>query len=547
MHARFWHASDFCCAEFAVRVGSSVTGQTIFFAVSPDLYNWTLLPAAQNFSMGPPDLYGQTKDDRWDGVFSVPQNASSAAAASQYPRYGFWTATPKGDPPVHGVNQTATPAHLSGFGSSPDGISWVPLPSPEIDWSSVSHPEDRLMGYTELGAVSPIAAPDGTIRWYAMVGGRRLIDTGGYGMWAFVADQPTGPWKPQPHNFALMMGEEACGYDTRFVADANGWSTDPAQLLVNHDSSAKGTDAMLAPLKVARVDELGTLKLGWWPGNDLLKGPYSDALILENTSNRIDNASGTPSWTVRFLQNRSAALGQQCFALGVGVLIEGQMAGASGFFVETEGGGGLVIAASGDGQMTYTRCLAVPPPPPPPPPRPCLPRSLASSGTSMGAAVEWSFVSHNSALCALPNGSETIWRGMVCSTDGKLLFRNFTTPYHNGAAHNPARPCAWPCAPTWCGMGCGEPATGVPLLPDSLCLADAAVPPPPPPPSPSRIVCKLVAHVPRGISANASPSAFRLLVRGSMTEAYIDDYFLIPAAADSSNCAGASAVAVTGE
>jgi len=339
----------------------------------------------------------------------------------------------------------------------------------------------------------------------------------------------------------------------RRLADTGGWSADPSKLLVNHDSSAEGTDALLAPLKVARVDQRGTLKLGWWPGNDLLKDAHSDPLSLGNTSLKIANQSSTPSWTVRFLQNRSAAAGSpgwQHFELSAGVVIEGEVpAGASGFHVESQGGGGLVIAASGDGETQCTRCLAVPPPPPPPTPPPCSPRTLAENGTGTGAPVTWSWVTHVPALCALPNGSATIWRGEVCSADGKLLWKNFTTPCHNGAAHDPARPCAWPCAPSWCGMSCGEPATGVPLLPDSLCPAGAAVPPPPlPSPSNMSHECSTVTHVPRGDirgGGAGGPSRFRLLARGSMTEACVNDEFLIPAAADSTNCAGASAMAVT--
>ena len=86
---------------------SPATGQTIFFAVSQDLYDWTLLPAAQNFSMGPPSLYGTGSADRWDGMFSVPQKFShSTKAAEQYPRYGYWTATARGDPPVNRRGRT---------------------------------------------------------------------------------------------------------------------------------------------------------------------------------------------------------------------------------------------------------------------------------------------------------------------------------------------------------------------------------------------------------------------------------------------------------
>jgi hypothetical protein len=316
---------------------SPSAGQTIFFAVSQDLYNWTLLPLAQNFTMGPASFYGTGSADRWDGVFSVPQQISpggNQTADDQYPRYGYWTATALG---VQGANATAVAAHLSGFGTSEDGLHWSPHAAPLIDWRCASvatfpclthsfhhhaklirlransdrPPSERLIGYTELGGVSQIAAPDGTVRWYAMLGGRRKRDTEGYGMWAFVADTPTGPWKPQPQNFALMVGGqagEACGYDTRFVARENGWSTDPSALLVNHDSSAAGTDALLAPLKVARVDVAGTLRLAYWGGNDALKDqPLSpDVLDVEGGPAAVVGPNATCSWRVRFLRRASS-------------------------------------------------------------------------------------------------------------------------------------------------------------------------------------------------------------------------------------------------
>ena len=115
---------------------SPSAGQTIFFAVSQDLYTWTLLPLAHNFTMGPASLYGTGSADRWDGVFSVPQKITpgNQTADEQYPRYGYWTATALGDPPVKGANATAVAAHLSGFGTSEDGLHWSPRAAPLIDW-----------------------------------------------------------------------------------------------------------------------------------------------------------------------------------------------------------------------------------------------------------------------------------------------------------------------------------------------------------------------------------------------------------------------------
>ncbi len=297
---------------------SPSAGQTIFFAVSQDLYTWTMLPSDQNFTMGPASLYGTGSSDRWDGVFSVPQkiDPENKTAAEQYPRYGYWTATAVGDPPVKGPNATDVSAHLSGFGTSENGLHWSPRAAPLIDWSNTPYSE-RLIGYTELGGVGQIAAPDGTVRWYAMLGGRRQRDTEGYGMWAFVADNAAGPWKPQSQNFALMVGGhagEACGYDTRFVARENGWSTDPNALLVNHDSSAAGTNALLAPLKVARVDVAGTLRLAYWRGNDALKERPRSPDVLDvdrgpTARATVVGPNASCSWHVRFLRRSGSSGG----------------------------------------------------------------------------------------------------------------------------------------------------------------------------------------------------------------------------------------------
>lgn len=340
------------------------------------------------------------------------------------------------------------------------------------------------MGYTELGGVTPIATPDGTVRWYAMLGGHRHAGAAneGYGVWAFVADSPAGPFKPQPHNFELMMSA-GCAYDTRFVAREEGWSTDPDTLLINHDSSARGIDALLAPLKIARLDDAGTLRLGYWDGNDALRErPRNPDLLTGTQHTLVVGPNASSSWHVRFLQRNDSSSGDgngSVFALQRGYFIEGSITAGSmirGFFVETFGGGGLVIATGAAGQTEYTRCLAGPHPPPPPPlppppalPPPCLPRG--TNGTAVGTAVEWAWENNLTDLCALPNGSTTAWRGSVCSSDGKLLWAKFTTTQHRDPAKKNL-PCAWQCSTGWCEMECGLPATHIPLLPDRLCAEE---------------------------------------------------------------------------
>jgi hypothetical protein len=69
---------------------------------------------------------------------------------------------------------------------------------------------------------------------------------------------------------------------------------------------------------------------------------------------------------------------------------------------------------------------------------------------------------------------------------------------------------------------------------------------PPSPPTNHIVVCKTLVRVPRGFNSSIGWT-FRLLLRGSMTEAYINDEFLVPVAADSDTCAGGQgAMPVTG-
>ena len=86
---------------------------------------------------------------RWDCIYSIPApGATKENERDGYPRYGFWTASPKGG--------------TMGFGVTHDGWNWEALPTPEI------HPVIEA----EVGAVEHVAYGPSKEKsaWYAILG-----------------------------------------------------------------------------------------------------------------------------------------------------------------------------------------------------------------------------------------------------------------------------------------------------------------------------------------------------------------------------------------
>ena len=124
----------------------------------------------------------------------------------------------------------------------------------------------------------------------------------------------------------------------------------PPELLVVHQSYSQSIHMVyLAPLKLAVVDAEGTMRLHYWPKNDLLKGPALPPAKL--ALGEADTASGERV-IVAPLNNRN------------GTILEGKLA--------TCGAGGAMVFHS----VPAPPALAPPfppvasPPPPPPPPLP---------------------------------------------------------------------------------------------------------------------------------------------------------------------------------
>lgn len=188
--------------------------QTIFFAESTDLVHWNRLGGEYEFKQ---DSRWYKPAGRWDCIYTMPRQGGGL--------FGYWTADPATGPGV-------------GFGQSADGVRWEALKPPEfLDGAP----------HGECGAVEPIR-------------GKVYLMLGAGGMATLIADQPQGPFRPARKNLHLLTGHT---YFSRFFPTPQG-------LLVNHHSmSSEGV--YFAPLKQAVVDEEGTLRLKWWPGNESLK------------------------------------------------------------------------------------------------------------------------------------------------------------------------------------------------------------------------------------------------------------------------------------
>jgi hypothetical protein len=193
--------------------------QTIFFAESDDLVQWDRLDRKEYEFVQ--DTRWYKPNGRWDCIYTIPRPGGGL--------YGYWTATPK--PETGG---------RFGFGETLNGVTWKALPPPKV----------QGVGGGEAGAVEKIGN-----KYYMMFG------TGGK-MVTLIADQPQGPFHAAKKNLHLLSGHT---YFSRFFPAPDG-------VLVNHHAIARNRKVSFGLLKSTVLDKDGTLRLGWWKGNEKLKG-----------------------------------------------------------------------------------------------------------------------------------------------------------------------------------------------------------------------------------------------------------------------------------
>lgn len=213
--------------------------QTIFFATSKDLVNWTRLDNSYEFV---PNTTWYNKDQgnssRWDCIYPLEKEDGY---------YGYWTANPKDFHPGFG------------FGETQDGVHWQALQPPIIEWGDTTP-----MPSLEFGAIAPV-----NNRYYAMLGCYEDSLT----MFQFVAEQPQGPFVPAKNNFKILSSAQGhkMSYFSRFFPTIDA-------LLVNHHVITRQDERFFAPLKKASIGHDGDMRLAYWQGNEKAKGQHLSQL-----------------------------------------------------------------------------------------------------------------------------------------------------------------------------------------------------------------------------------------------------------------------------
>jgi hypothetical protein len=211
------------------------------FWESKDLVHWTYLYEV------PIDPKFYRSNGRWDHMYMIPKN--DADPSQGY--LGYVVA----DPIDHG-----------GFGmmESPDGIHYTPIKAPEIL-------ADFRIPTMEDGGVKKIGS-----KYYFIGGNVNHHGNFGYGVYTFVADSPTGPFRPDLEAYRLtgtsgMDGNYYVHILTCFVQDsAEDLVSDPFSFRTTRGTDGQGT--WFLPMRRAVVDVKGHLHLGYWKQNDLAKG-----------------------------------------------------------------------------------------------------------------------------------------------------------------------------------------------------------------------------------------------------------------------------------
>lgn len=210
------------------------------FYESADMIHWKLL-----FSSRPdPRWYGLPPEmHRWDHMYILPKEEGN-------PKAGFWG---------HPVS-APKPFDRGGVGmmQSPDGLAWEVLPPAPIEFPAGMPAFNHL----EWGGCERLGGK------YYLIGGGGYLGSKGYGMYWLSADKPAGPFRIDPDAPRL------CGNSHLNLSWLAVWCRGKDERLISNYASPVPGDLApwLLPLRKPVLDPKGRLRLGWWKGNEALKG-----------------------------------------------------------------------------------------------------------------------------------------------------------------------------------------------------------------------------------------------------------------------------------
>ena len=228
---------------------------------STDLRNWTTVATSK------PDARWY-KPTRWDHMFTKPDPAVK----------GGYIGFPVSEP----LNATKYASTWPGVQRSPDGVAWTASAPLDVRWGGGVAPQG-----IEEGGIERLMLPDGSFRYF-LIGGQGG-GGGCYQMWSFVsdADDIMGPYSPTQRRFRMSGGLGGWGTCYSF-GGLGAWVAGPtktgaaksgpliSQYITPGGGSAGRLDVwmlpMRAPVAAQMADGTPFLRLGYWPGNDVLLG-----------------------------------------------------------------------------------------------------------------------------------------------------------------------------------------------------------------------------------------------------------------------------------
>lgn len=230
---------------------------TLRYYKSYDMVNWEFIGENN------PDGRWYKETGRWDHMYVYKDDDGTY--------YGYPVATPK-------------PELLSAWGlcTSQDGHHWECKEPPVIEWGDIP-----CIDCLEGGGVEKLGD-----KYYYIGGFVGYAGNYGYGLYTFVSDNPKGPFRPDKEAFRLCGFNRLPGrvFIQNLAAFARGKDN---ELLISNAVDAGGPyEIRLLPLRKAVVDEKGHLRMGYWQGNEALKGKE---IKLDAFMHKIAYASHMPN------------------------------------------------------------------------------------------------------------------------------------------------------------------------------------------------------------------------------------------------------------